>query len=942
MIVADLEREDWTKDIEGEKFDYIIFADVLEHLRDPSSAVLSALLYLKSTGEVLISVPNITYVGVIAEMLEGRFDYRRDGLLDETHTHFFTRRSLVQLLGKVGLVSVEWDRTVLAPEFSEFRLQTNQLGAATRGVLAGVPDGDTYQFLVRCAQTGVAALAAPSQKQETGFAGLSAQVYFDTGGGFSEENSQVLALKNGLSKQEIHFECPPGIQVIRFDPVDATVPLVIHAVSICTAGQELLHWTAEKGPLGRVSGLVNVVELFARGSSVLIPLSNDPAITFVTHSSEPVQVSVALSFTSLETLTSLVGLIEPLTQELELVKEHSRALEHHAKGIESVNETLQSTVTSQALRLREFQCSLEGLQSEKLQLEQSLNALVRSRSWLMTRPFRIGMRAARIALRLSKRTLKTCFKNSILLSPLVCRSRAAAKVWRYLALGTEYELRLAQVEPRKKELNVMRAKAETLCEPTFSILMPTFKTNPGWLVQAIESVKRQVYPHWELCIVDDASEDPGVRSILSTYAAHDARIKVQMLSENVHISRASNAALATATGSYIVLLDHDDVLAPHALFRLAEVIHRERDVDVIYSDEDKISGDGQRSEPTCKPEWSPDYFLSFMYTGHISCFRTGIVRELEGFRPGFEGSQDYDLMLRITERTDRIVHIPEVLYHWRAHGESVAGNLDCKPYAFASAKKAISQALERRGFSAACVADSRVRGLYSVDRREKSVLHMTASVLSGRGHIQSDSDSLREYHQDEAPKLIQDLLTQHQGKDGCIAICFMTSVYPGVIDRLLDHCADDLIGVAAPLVVNERRDVVAAGMSFVGKEVVLNFKGIASTEIGYRGRLVVPFNVSLVHPACVVFKRTLLQDLPSGLTSIAEFVGALCLAAGKRGLRCVVDPSQSVTVEDEGISALAAEELSALMSHFGYKPKDDPFLPAGLRVYVGCREMPAQ
>lgn len=233
--------------------------------------------------------------------------------------------------------------------------------------------------------------------------------------------------------------------------------------------------------------------------------------------------------------------------------------------------------------------------------------------------------------------------------------------------------------------------------PTISIIMPTYNTPEALLVEAIESVLAQTYPVWELCIADDCSSQPHVRRILERYQQQDRRIKVDFRTENGHISRASNSALALATGEYAALLDHDDLLTPDALFEVVSLLQLHPDADAIYTDEDKIDEKGILSAPTCKPAWSPDSLLTRMYICHLTVYRRSILQAIGGFRTGFEGSQDYDLALRFTEQTDRVYHIPRVLYHWRIHSGSAAGSTDAKPYAYEAAQKALTEAIARRG-----------------------------------------------------------------------------------------------------------------------------------------------------------------------------------------------------------------------------------------------------
>jgi GT2 family glycosyltransferase/glycosyltransferase involved in cell wall biosynthesis len=251
-----------------------------------------------------------------------------------------------------------------------------------------------------------------------------------------------------------------------------------------------------------------------------------------------------------------------------------------------------------------------------------------------------------------------------------------------------------------------RARIEALPaaqRPLVSVLMPVYNTPETWLVKAIESVRAQWYPHWELCIADDASTAPHVRRVLEDYLRRDARIRVTFRDQNGHISAASNSALALATGEFTALLDHDDELAPHALaetvFAFAD--HPER--VFIYSDEDKLDELGRRFDPYFKPDWNPDLLLAQNYTCHLSVFRTTRLRTIGGFREGFEGSQDWDLTLRATEglKPAEIHHIPRILYHWRAIAGSTALVIDEKEqYPFVAARKALATHLERNGVAA--------------------------------------------------------------------------------------------------------------------------------------------------------------------------------------------------------------------------------------------------
>lgn len=233
--------------------------------------------------------------------------------------------------------------------------------------------------------------------------------------------------------------------------------------------------------------------------------------------------------------------------------------------------------------------------------------------------------------------------------------------------------------------------------PRFSILMPVCDPDVRWLQAALASVTGQLYPNWELCLADDASTNPDVHHCLAAAARSDARVRVVYRPTRGHIAAASNSALALATGDFITFLDHDDVLAEHALACLAVALDEYPETDVLYTDEDQLDARGQRFAPHFKPQWSPELLRACHYLAHLTVYRAAKVREVGGFRPGLDGAQDYDLCLRITAQTEpvRIRHLPHVLYHWRVTAGSTAGRRDAKPYALAAGKQALAEYLAR-------------------------------------------------------------------------------------------------------------------------------------------------------------------------------------------------------------------------------------------------------
>lgn len=281
-----------------------------------------------------------------------------------------------------------------------------------------------------------------------------------------------------------------------------------------------------------------------------------------------------------------------------------------------------------------------------------------------------------------------------------------------------YEQWVARHTPTAEALAEMARESASLShQPLISVITPVYNTDPLLLRACIESVRRQAYPRWEMCLADDASDSEATLAVLREYAA-DSRIRLARLASNSHISAASNVALALASGEFVAMLDHDDELAPEALFEVARCLNEHPNADMIYTDEDKLDLAGQRCDPHFKPDWSPEYFLSCMYTCHLMVHRRSLVDALGGFRVGYEGAQDYDLALRVTAGTTEIHHIPKVLYRWRKIPGSAAAEVEAKPWALQAARRALEDHVQQRHLDAT-VLPGEAPGLFRIKFRIK-------------------------------------------------------------------------------------------------------------------------------------------------------------------------------------------------------------------------------
>jgi GT2 family glycosyltransferase len=308
--------------------------------------------------------------------------------------------------------------------------------------------------------------------------------------------------------------------------------------------------------------------------------------------------------------------------------------------------------------------------------------------------------------------------------------------------ATMYARWVEASSPSADRLAALAAEVTALPhQPLISVITPVYNTDPRWLRACVESVRRQVYPNWEHCLCDDASTSPETAAVLRELEG-DPRIHIVRSPKNGGISAATNAALAEARGEFIALLDHDDELTPDALAEVVRWINDHPETDVVYSDEDKLEPSGDRCEPFFKPDWSPEHFVHCMYTCHLFVARRALVAEAGGFRKGYEGAQDYDLLLRLMERTSNIGHIPRILYHWRKLPESTASAQAAKPWAEDAGRLALEDYVRRRQLEAS-VLPGGAMGLFRIKRRIAgnplvSIVMPTAGALKDAGGVPTD------------------------------------------------------------------------------------------------------------------------------------------------------------------------------------------------------------
>ncbi len=392
--------------------------------------------------------------------------------------------------------------------------------------------------------------------------------------------------------------------------------------------------------------------------------------------------------------------------------------------------------------------------------------------------------------------------------------------------------------------------------PKISVLLPVYNVEPKWFLKAVQSVRDQHYDNWELCIADDCSTDPQLRKAFATLS-DDARIRFVSRTENGHICAATNSAADLVTGEFIALLDHDDLLAPQALFEIVRRLQTKLDTDIIYSDEDKIDAAERRYDPQFKPDWSPELLLSYNYVNHFTCIRKSIFESVGRYRIGYEGSQDHDLLLRATECTNRIEHIPQILYHWRALPSSTATAAGVKTYVHTAGRRAVEDALRRRGVSAMLEvpAFAQKLGLPILQLAGTSDGPRVAVIVRGATN--------------EAIRVIETgtdyrnfTVYSETGGDEDYLLFLEAGVVPrssNWLSQLMAYATLPGVGVVGARLVDSHRTTASAGIVlglYDGIAPASAFCGLPENQVSYYFYAEVSRNVAAVGDGCLLTSRT--------------------------------------------------------------------------------------
>ena len=668
------------------------------------------------------------------------------------------------------------------------------------------------------------------------------------------------------------------------------------------------------------------------------------------------------------------GLQEAVNQYYQELEQRNHELIAQAQELNQKEQELIKTREALAVRDRELE-----------HMSRQVNEMINSVSWKVTVPLRaVGQWVRKVR--------KSSPQIRLYLSKIVSKMRqvglisALKKITRYPETDAlkEFELWLEKNKLGKEDYEKIHKNLEELpYQPLISIILPVYNVEEKWLRVCIDSVQSQLYTNWELCIADDASTKTHVKRVLEEYRKNDERIKIIYRQENGHISAASNSALDLATGEYVALLDHDDEITVDALYENILLLNKHPEADLIYSDEARIDEDGRKHCPYFKPEWSPDTFLCQMYICHLGVYRTSLIKEIGGFREGFEGSQDYDLALRFTEKTNKIYHIPKVFYYWRTISQSVAGNPKAKEYAFTASYKAISEALSRRGEGGTVNQIPNCPGSYVVSYALKSrplisiiisagdelpatkkciktLLKVTdydnyeLIIIENNSSLSEDRDTyielnsltekkisvIRKNESDNYSTMVNKAVSAAEGELVVLLSDKIEILTPDWLTKMAGQALRDSIGAVGAKIVFPDDTIQHAGIILgIYGAIGYSHRHVNKNEYGYFGRLLINSNYAAVSGACLMIKKDLYKDV-GGLDE--EYKTAcsdidMCLKLISNNHYNIVLPDVQMYIHEDIIKEytdvferFSIKDLTLLEMRWGDMFSNDPFYSPNL------------
>lgn len=944
---GNIEDYDWTNYFDGQEFDYVIFADVLEHLMNPQKALEMVKPFLKETGEILITFPNIAHNSVLIDLFNNKMNWNDYGLLDKTHKSFYTQSGFVKLFSELDLFISKEDFTINQVGYNEIDSHYEDLPVATRAGFKARPFGEVYQYFYALAKKEV---EHPIRTIPENSSYLKEFIVLYECTDREEEFSLSINNNTGVNKQ---FELNVPEDIVRLKIFPSKQGVIVDLAM--TVENQLVEYD-----------VTNAV--YVREGQYFFFNDNEVPIVEITGQNiagKTVNVNINYLYEG-EFSENIHNLIDYTIQqrdslklaqiELEEVKERLKVVENELSDHKDIvtavkrnyKELSNETKWNKQTRKKEF--IFRESTEEELESIVSLNIddVARDnekgttiiRGWGYDKQhheplklsleaneamyYRVSSEYRRDVIDMFELPGQYDFGFTIEVYDEVVRpnyhltiTTADDKKAGVLATVFGVEPNESMIERsfnsirsrgligsakwyfrRKKEISepvedvdqILKEIAAFSFNPLISVAVPVYNVEEKWLEACVSSLQNQYYENWELCLADDASPKSYIRPLLEEYMAKDPRIKVVFREKNGHISEATNSALEIASGDYVGFMDNDDELAPKALYEIVKALNEDQTIDFFYTDEDKITENGKRFNAFYKSNWNPELLLNHNYITHFVVVRKDLLNEIGGLNTEFNGSQDYDFVLRATEKANNIVHIPGIMYHWRAIESSTALNPESKNYAYVAGQRAVKAAVDRRGLDA-IVDIGEFYGSYKINYIYKNIPKVSIVVFNenkklndsikrllqkteysdfeiilaakNRSHLNIHDDKIHYIDSDSINELVSNA-------NGEFIVLFNQDLEPistSWLKELMNFAQKDNVGLATAKILDERYRVVNVGVSLEEnrKKIVYPEQGTPGKSIGYYYRIALPRNIQAATEDCMIFRKADFEKV-SGLT----------------------------------------------------------------------------
>lgn len=931
--LGNIEEYKWCDHFQNQTFDYILFADVLEHLLHPEETLKQVRPFLKEEGRILITFPNLAHNAVLIDLFNNKLTWRPTGLLDATHKTFYTQAGFEKVFNEQQLFIAEEDYTFAPVETIEIGSEYRDLPKQIQYYFRTRPYGEVYQYFFSLSKKEIQnPIIHPLQNSNVEF-----PVRYIQKSAIEEKETTYVC--NLYTKENEKVNVPIDAQTEKLKVVPRIWSGVLNIELRCS-GQKL--------PIFETNALWQDGTTYAFGQG-------EPYIEFDVTNLQNQEVEVTLEFLYIGDLSYLEGkiisnaqylnsrisslenqIVELNNQNQEILEKNNdiceryyrsvinptakvlnqnfkpspnsvveKAIHYNIDAILNVNDHTtvvkgwgydKQTKTSLSFFIPEnegssFEVKTKGrpdvteqyelmqheqygfeITIENYQFKKYLNVVVQREN------------QEELYIRVSdKQPKKKLLRRKAGFALSLLKSRGILNTVKYVGFRLKNKDMYASWIKRNEVYDVEAIKKEIQAfkfQPKISIVVPIYNVEEKWLNAAVNSLKNQFYSNWELCLADDCSSAEHIKPLLEKYAKEDSRIKVIFREKNGHISEATNSAITLATGDYISFMDNDDELSINALYEVVKALNEDESIDFIYSDEDKVTTDGQRFDPFFKPNWNPTLILGHNYITHYVVVKKELIEKVGYLNTEFNGSQDYDFVLRATEAANKIHHIPRILYHWRTIETSTALDPESKTYAYVAGKNTLRAAMERKQ-TAAKVTMTPNYGTYKIDYEYPTQPKVTIIPISNGGDIRVCVETyLNEssYQNIEillfdrnmnkkikksskvvykSAKTINELASYATGE----YLFFMndTSVPKNKIwlEELLNYGRQPGVGIVGAKVVNQNDMILNAGVSLDKEDnsFIFEDRGVSNKTLGYYFRISLPRNVYAVTEEGLLIKK---------------------------------------------------------------------------------------